>query len=690
MLQKEYESFSADLPLEHVHTGLAIGNGLLGLSVWGEAGTINITLGCASLWDHRGGELWKQEQRYDNVCRALAAKDEKRMGELFPWSKFNPSVIPLARIVLPLPGAERVKLSLADSLLAVEGKDTRVEIRLSQRDKGLLALRGCGDFQLLPGFDLAPVLKERGFSAPEKQNDGFRQTMPADPAYGVLFSRQEDGVFFRFFRGEPQEPRGSFAELEEENRAFWRAFWERVPEVRTGDAGTDGFYWRGIFAFQCMTAADGAPAGLQGPWIEDEQLPPWSSDYHFNINVQMCYWPACRAGLFDNLKPLWSMLESWKERMRHNAKCFVGIDDGYVIPHSVDDRCVNLAGFWPGTIDHTSAGWTASMMFEYARYSGDLEFLRRFGFDFMCGVMRVYEAMLTFDGEHYAIPYLTSPEYRGMGMDACGRNPSFHLAAIHRLLQDIFEAAELLGTGVPPRWREIQEKLPWYSECDGEIALWDGLKLDMSHRHHSHLAAVCPFDTGHIPDAVLQKSLHSWIEHGMGTWAGWSIPWAVMLHTRMGNPEMAQFLLEIWPKLYTNKGGRTLHDANFPGFSTGLLGSNRVMQMDAGMGVVAAILDGFLYEKQGVLELFRGFPSESGCSCRNIACPSGLRFSGSLDRFSFTAERNVVLRFRFPNGKWTDRELHHYAANSVFEIELKARETVTFCRCVQPKQEGIR
>ena len=155
MLPEEYEVFSVDLPLEHVHTGLAIGNGVLGLSVWGDAGKINITLGCSSLWDHRGGEVWKPEQSYINVCEAIAANDRKRMEELFPWSHFNPSIIPLARVVLFVPDAERVKLLLTDSLISVEGEKSCVEIRLSQQNKGLFVLRGCTEFQLIPGFDLA-------------------------------------------------------------------------------------------------------------------------------------------------------------------------------------------------------------------------------------------------------------------------------------------------------------------------------------------------------------------------------------------------------------------------------------------------------------------------------------------------------------------------------------------------------
>ena len=682
MLPVEYERFSVDFPLEHTQTGLPLGNGSLGLSVWGENGIVNITVGSTGLWDHQGGEIWREDQTYKNFCEALEKQDIDRVRELFPRAKVQPSTIPLARVVLTLPDARNVTLSLKEGLLLVSGGNTAVEISLSQTEKDIFAIRGTADYKIIPGFDLAPVLETRGFVSPQKYADGFHQEMPHDPAYGIVAAGQDDGIFFRFYRGErPAAPVGNFENLKTENARFWQEFWEKTPEIHTGNAVTDSFYYRGIFNFQGMTAADGIPAGLQGPWIEDDRLPPWSSDYHFNINVQMCYWPACRTGLFDNLKPLWAMMESWKERMRHNARCFTGVDNGYLIPHSIDDRCVNLSGFWAGTVDHTCAGWMAIMMFEYVRYSGDTDFLRRFGFDFMCGVMRVYEAMLEFDGEKYALPWLTSPEYRAAAIDACGRNPSFHLAAIHRLLKDISAAAEMLGETVPQSWRDIREKLPVYTESGREIALWEGVTLDMSHRHHSHLAAVCPFDVAEsIPDEILQNSLHNWVSRGMGEWAGWSFPWAVMLHTRFGNPEMAQLLLQIWPGIYTNKGGRTLHDAGFRGFSNGLCGNDRIMQMDAGMGVVAAILDCFLYEQNGVLHLLGGFADGIPCACKNIAAPGGVRFSFDGRKFVFTARQDTAVKFSFPTGNWKDADGKTYSGGELCGITLAPGESAAFCR----------
>src|SRR5206468_5407128 len=60
----------------------------------------------------------------------------------------------------------------------------------------------------------------------------------------------------------------------------------------------------------------GLPANLQGLW-NDSNEPPWSSDYHANINVQMNYWPAevtalpeCHRPLFDLVR---SQLPAWRK-----------------------------------------------------------------------------------------------------------------------------------------------------------------------------------------------------------------------------------------------------------------------------------------------------------------------------------------------------------------------------------------
>ncbi len=60
----------------------------------------------------------------------------------------------------------------------------------------------------------------------------------------------------------------------------------------------------------------GLPANLQGLW-NDSNNPPWHSDYHANINIQMNYWLAEPANLSECHTPLFdlitSQLEPWRK-----------------------------------------------------------------------------------------------------------------------------------------------------------------------------------------------------------------------------------------------------------------------------------------------------------------------------------------------------------------------------------------
>ena len=61
------------------------------------------------------------------------------------------------------------------------------------------------------------------------------------------------------------------------------------------------------------------PANLQGIW-NHEQNPPWSSDFHLNINVQMNYWLAETANLGELHQPLFDLTRSYQPSGREMAR----------------------------------------------------------------------------------------------------------------------------------------------------------------------------------------------------------------------------------------------------------------------------------------------------------------------------------------------------------------------------------
>lgn len=684
-----------DFPLDSIQSGAMLGNGKTGVTIWGAGNQLNITLGCADLWDHRGGMEWTQQQTFENVRAALESGNEARMKELFAPNQTGtisrPSLIPVGRLAITLPksavllryeqelehgltriiydvgnGWEKSLLFYPDmtmhSVLAAFGFDSKFSFKLISSWE--LCQNRYAQFKLSEHDQLA----ERGFTSPTKQAgqgwEGFIQPMPADPSFAMFYRRGTNSFTLGFECGitdleNAAENLEKFETVKIAAKEWWTEYWKDTPSVSSGDPDIDELYWHGLYKYGIMTNPGGAVPGLQGPWIEDDRLPPWQGDYHFNINIQMCHMPGYKAGKFANLRQLFDLVLSWKEILRRNARFFAGIDNGYLLPHAVDDRCVCMGSFWSGTIDHACSAWIAMMMFDYCDYTGDFDYLKNQVYDFMLGVWRVYEVMLeTGPDGTLSLPVSVSPEYRGSAIDAWGRNASFQLAAIHRLLRNLIRGAEILGLEPENRWLEIERKLPCASICNGEIAVWDGLLLEESHRHHSHLAALCPFDVidplSEEWRKIISTSIDRWVKKGMGQWTGWCMSWASQIHTRIGNGETAGLLLRIWKEMFTNPGGGSLHDSHSRGFTVFANIRGEIMQMDGSMGTVNAIQDRFLFSCNGVLRVFFGF----GKRTRNIAfsrmfAPGGLRISGRIEkdgmiRLTAEASRDVTLRIQTP------------------------------------------
>ncbi len=648
-----------DFPMPRTHTGVVLGNARFGAMVWGEDNILRITLGRADLWDHRGGLQWTKNQAYSTIRDCLERNDKEGIDRLFavgldPDKPRNPSVLPIGRFELVLP--ERVCLDHAELDMRRGHLDVYVREGTTVRRLGLfldvfepvLAAElpeGLGDeVEVLPVPAWQKVgehLESVGFAPPDVVGDaelcGWRQALPEDPEVQALCRRHGGTLLLTACMASEnhsarEQAMEQFALIDREgleNRRrgtldWWRDYWRRVPTLNLPNPDLQFLYEYGMYKFAGLTAPHGVAATLQGPWIEDYQMPPWSSDYHFNINVQMCYWPAYHGNCLEHLRPLFDLIHSWMPVLKRNAKVFIDIDDGVMLPHAVDDRCTCMGGMWTGTIDHGCTAWVAQMMYRYYRYTKDLEFLREQALPFMSGALRVYEEMLERDENgNLGLPVSVSPEYRGGAMNAWGRNASFQLACIHRLCEDLIEAAEDLGESVNPAWERIRNEVPKAcvieTAAGPQIALWEGTILEESHRHHSHLAGITPFDIfdGENPsEHVVVNSIAHWIKQGMGLWSGWCVPWASMIHTRQSNADAAELWLDVWQRLFTNEGHGTRHDVAFPGFSLMGMGAlprddsaTEKMQMDAAMSCVTAIQEMLLHVERGVTVLFKGAPT---------------------------------------------------------------------------------
>lgn len=704
-------------PLRSCHEGLPFGNAESGFLVYGESNVLKVVVGRDDTWDHRGGYRWNDDQTYSNIVAALKIDDRVRLKELFrrgeraPGEPMNPQIIPVGRYEFALGADSRLKDGSLDTATGVARLRLRKggEVRIAlDRKSGVLAVswpEGAA-----PTCSMIPAWKEKMYSTEGEDplelspparfelagGNGFVQTLPVDPAIGSGCVTCDGASYLVAVRGRDAaeakanvvavlESRSGlgFAATEKSSREFWSDWWRESPVIDVPDPVMREIHDLGMYKFGSMAGADGVPAPLQGPWIEDYRLPPWHGDYHFNINVQLCYWPAFRGNHLEALKPLFRMVLGWRPLMRDNARKFAGIDDGYMLAHSVDDRGTTIGGYWAGTMDFAVSPWICQMMMRYVRMSGDLAFLRDEGaYDFMKGVMKTLRALMAEAGERFSYPVSTSPEFDWRG--GWGVDSSFQLAATHRLVEDLVEASALLGESPDPMWAEVRSRLPTVTVKTGgetpedcEIELWKGLPLPESHRHHSHLAGYVPFDVLDLDDPAVRltttATAQSYARHGLGLWSGWSFGWASMIHTRWGNADAAETLVRYWERMYTNAGHGSRHDVQFPGLCVMRRGTNadawgvagdapgeEIMQIDGAMACTAAVHEMMVSESRGVTYVFRGAPERwRDCSFRNVLSDTGMlvsavRRDGEVESVELYAKRGGTMTLQLP---WSGRRV---------------------------------
>ncbi|MBC8160164.1 MAG: hypothetical protein H7Z42_03010 [Roseiflexaceae bacterium] len=638
-------------PLPRTHTGVLLGNGVQGLMVWG-SNSLNITVGRAGFWDHRGGNAFASRTTFADVRALLEADDEAGIQRAFA----DPQP-PLGQPAYPTQiGGGRIELCFDHHLRPIRGElDTRtgtLRVTLGNTN-GLIAMvvirQAIGQEVAWVEFDeqigdavaitvvptwqyVGQQLSQVGCQPPETwqgaTSGGFCQYLPADDPLALAWERHGATLVFATVLGQHAAHRAQrlahTADIHAAARAtnaWWATYWETMPRVQLSDPVLQHAWEYGTYKLAGLTTPGGVAATLQGPWIEEYQLPPWSCDYHFNINIQMIYWPCLITGRFAHVWPLWDMILGWMPQLQENATRFFGVQDALLMPHAVDDRCTVVGTFWTGMIDQACTAWMAQLAWLHYQYSGDERVLREVARPLLSGAFNGYWATLettNSDGrERLSLPVSVSPEYNAAGMNAWGRDASFQLAALHFLAQSLPLAAYALGQPIDPRWQQVRDQLPAYSCANGEqrhISLWQGQDLATSHRHHSHLGAIYPFrtldplDPAHAP--VVHASLRHWVARGAGAWTGWCVPWASILCARANWADAAVTWLHWWNDVFTNEGHGTLHNAAHAGTSvfepttvvhaSGNAHVREVMQIEAGMGAVTAIAE-LLVQCRGAL-----------------------------------------------------------------------------------------
>lgn len=743
-----------DFPLPRTHTGVALGNGSFGALVWAkDLNCLQITVSRNDFWDHRnGGQLleggtWERLLEAYNSGNSQAMRDVLSPGVRKLWQAgVRPStLLPGGRFELRLlPGAalERAILDCLTGGLVIQVKGRPDTLTLTMgADRGayrdVLWIQDpgglIGEVLARPAWQwVEDEFRHRGFTPPISLTDataglyGWIQACPEDPALCALMKKVEDGYALAVMLGDTLSESAhectaramdAIAAWERwsegllnQTAAWWTHYWARVPEAQIPAPFFSRFLCYAHWKYGCATNPNAAlPAPLQGPWVEEYQFPPWGGDYTFNVNIQQIYTLTFNGYNLAHILPLFDMLESapFQETMRHNARVLLGIDDGLLLTHTVNDRGRQCQiGFSPhSALDQAVAAWLGHLYWLYYRHTGDEGFLQERAYPFMRGVMRVYEAMLEERGDGALwLPLSVSPEYgvTGFGQHLqSGPNASMQLACIHTLTNALLEASEILDLPPCPTWHEIKARLPLFATMpdprgNQRIAIWEGQDLDVCHRHHSHLASVYPFDlTAEMTQeerACVDNAIEHWIKMGMGAWSEWCFPWAAIIEARMGMREAPLVLLKIWKEVFINEGLTTVYLPRFHGVTGHRYDdinkpkeTHEVMQLEGTAAGATAIWEMLIHTHGGVTKVFPATPSAwKDVSFRDAPQPgsfrvSAIRKNGRTGEIKIQCQRAGILVLDVPD-RQTMTLLRGESQEQIslpLELRMEAGETIS-------------